>query len=55
MALDYLPLAGCEAPSRVARPDVHVDRVVREDGVVLTRFHSSAVEPVDLLGAARLA
>jgi hypothetical protein len=55
MALDYLPRAGREAPLRVARPDVHVDRVVREDGVVLTRFRSYAVEAVDLLGPARLA
>jgi hypothetical protein len=40
--------AGCEAPVRVARLDVHVDRLVREDGVVLTWLHSYADEPVEV-------
>jgi hypothetical protein len=33
---------------RVARPDVHVDRLVREDGVVLTWFVSYADEAVEV-------
>jgi hypothetical protein len=42
-----------EAPVRMARPDVHVDRLVREDGVVLTWFVSYADEAVEVLGPAR--
>ena len=40
--------AGCEAPVRMARPDVHVDRLVREDGVVLTWFVSHADEAIEV-------
>jgi hypothetical protein len=38
--------AGCEALVRIARRDVHVDRLVREDGVVLTWFVSYADEAI---------
>ena len=35
-------------PVRMARADLHVDRLVREDGVVLTWFVSYADEAIEL-------
>ena len=40
--------AGCPPPVTVSRPDVHVDRLVREDGVVFAWFVSYCDEPNDL-------
>jgi endo-1,4-beta-mannosidase len=40
--------AGCEPPVRVARPDVHVDRTIGEDGTVLAWFVSYADDALDV-------
>ncbi len=41
--------ADCRPPVRVARPDVHVDRLVRDDGRVLTWFVSYCDEALVIL------
>lgn len=40
--------AGCQAPVRATRPDVHVDRLIRDDGSVLVWFVSYADETVEI-------
>ncbi|MGD0165998.1 MAG: beta-galactosidase trimerization domain-containing protein [Gaiellaceae bacterium] len=40
--------AGCEAPLRVERPDVHVDRLVRDDGKVFAFFVSYSPDPLEV-------
>ena len=40
--------AGATAPLRVARPDVHVDRLVRDDGKVFAFFVSYSPEPLEV-------
>jgi endo-1,4-beta-mannosidase len=41
--------AGAVAPVRVERPDVHVDRLVRDDGKVFTFFVSYSPEAVEVV------
>jgi hypothetical protein len=40
--------ADATAPLRVARPDVHVDRLVRDDGKVFAFFVSYSPEPLEV-------
>ena len=40
--------AGAVAPVRVERPDVHVDRLVRDDGKVFTFFVSYSPSPLEI-------
>ena len=40
--------AGAEAPVRVERPDVHVDRLVRDDGKVFAFFVSYSPEAIEV-------
>ena len=40
--------AGCSAPLRIERPDVHIDRLLRDDGKVFAVFVSYSADPLEV-------